>query len=97
MHFPCDKCGLCCRQLSKVKELAKFDRGDGTCIHFDENTLGCMIYNNRPLICNIQEAYKAIYYKQYTWEEFVQLNQKSCLILKEQFGNQLKVKDSSQD
>ena len=84
MEFPCDKCGLCCRQVSKMASLQYLDRGDGTCRHFDEDLFQCKVYHTRPLLCNVRKSYKILFLEQYTWEEFIQINQEGCQTLKKQ-------------
>lgn len=33
------------------------DRGDGVCIHYDNATRQCDIYEQRPLICRVDDSY----------------------------------------
>ena len=82
LNFPCDSCGLCCRKVALIKELKHLDRGDGVCIHLEEKTNRCMIYENRPLLCNIRRSFQEIYASMYSWDEFVQLNAEGCEKLK---------------
>ncbi len=76
--FPCTQCGKCCRYVSKSELTAYLDRGDGTCRHFDEDTKLCKIYQNRPLICRVEDMYKTHFAKDYTWEEFIAINLEIC-------------------
>lgn len=76
--FPCTSCGKCCRRVYLSEKTAYLDRGDGICHHLDESTNLCQIYENRPLVCRIEDYYKAHLAEQYTWEEFVQLNLEWC-------------------
>ncbi len=82
--FVCDKCGECCRNLKGVSLYADLDRGDGICKYLDGNL--CSIYNDRPLLCRIDDCYELFYKEQYTRDEFYELNYKVC--------NQLKSKKS---
>lgn len=61
--YPCIKCGLCCKHIDKAVEIAgeifsrfpyKWDE-TGRCEKLDENDM-CMVYDNRPLICNIDRV-----------------------------------------
>lgn len=80
--FPCDCCGLCCRQVRTVPEFAKdYDRGDGVCKYLNENNR-CSVYDNRPEICNIDFMYRKYYSKTYSLEEFYELNKRICKSLK---------------
>ena len=66
-EFPCTKCGLCCKQLGSVlsnpqnlptvfQDLLSFfpyiPNEDGSCPKLDSDN-NCSVYNNRPIICNI--------------------------------------------
>lgn len=55
MEFPCTGCGACCRQLPPGSAL---NRGDGACRHHDEATRRCIVYAQRPLICQVDELYR---------------------------------------
>lgn len=76
--FPCTACGKCCRQVHKSEETAFLDRGDGICRHFDIQTNLCTIYHDRPLVCRVEDYYKAHLSEKYTWEDFVRLNLEWC-------------------
>ncbi len=75
--FPCTSCGACCKYLHLAKELKEFDRGDGTCMHLDEATNRCGIYDSRPDICNIHLQYR-LHYSSTPWPEFVKENLQIC-------------------
>lgn len=75
-HFPCNSCGLCCKNIGHIKELKDYDRGDGVCIHLKDNL--CDIYEDRPLICRIDEMYDKFFYKKFTKEEYYYENAKAC-------------------
>jgi len=63
-NFPCTQCGLCCKHvnsrppnLDPLTEflLSKFpykEKEDGSCEMLSEDNL-CLVYDDRPLICNI--------------------------------------------
>jgi len=80
--FKCDKCGECCRNVGRTKELIEYDRGDGICKFLDEKTNLCKIYENRPLICRVDDMYKEYFYKYLTKDEYYELNLKACITLK---------------
>jgi len=80
--FPCDQCGLCCQRLNLNALYKDLDRGDGTCQHFDEATLLCTVYAERPDICNIQIMHKTYFAQHYSQADFYTLNQKACEDLK---------------
>lgn len=84
MDFQCDKCGICCRLLKYVPQLAAFDRGDGVCIHLKDNL--CSIYESRPDICNVEKMY-ALFKETMTEEEYYRLMMESCITLKRYFAN----------
>lgn len=76
--FPCNACGECCRRVNQSKQTAFLDRGDGTCRYFDETSKLCTIYQERPLVCRVEDYYVVYLSNKITWQEFVQLNIKIC-------------------
>lgn len=78
--FPCDKCGECCRQLNKSSAYAMLDRGDGTCKYLKDNL--CQIYDQRPIICQVDRCYDLFYKELMTREQFYELNRSVCIKLK---------------
>lgn len=76
--FPCNGCGKCCRLVDRSHETAWLDRGDGTCRNFDENARSCMIYEQRPLVCRVQDYYVAHLATRIKWDDFVKLNVDIC-------------------
>ena len=80
MDFKCDKCGICCKMLTGIPQLAAFDRGDGVCIHLKDNL--CSIYESRPDICNVEKMY-VFFKEQMSEEEYLQLMSDSCKVLKQ--------------
>lgn len=83
-NFFCDQCGLCCKKLSNSPMYKDLDRGDGVCIHFNETTNLCGVYENRPLKCRVDDMYTEFYQNTLTIEEFHQLNYEACNILKKE-------------
>lgn len=76
--FPCTACGKCCRNVGQSEQTAFLDRGDGVCYHFNEQTNLCSIYENRPLVCRVEEYYKTYLSDIYEWDEFVKINLEIC-------------------
>jgi len=71
--FPCSGCGGCCMVAASV---GLPDRGDGACIHLDKENK-CSIYEDRPLICRVDELFEEIDHGM-TKEEWYDANKKSC-------------------
>lgn len=80
MGFICNKCGQCCRNLN-TKIYEKLHNGDGICFYLDKEKNQCSIYENRPLMCNIEKAYEKYFFKFYSREEFYELNYKGCMVI----------------
>lgn len=80
--FICSKCGLCCRNLKLSFLYNDLNRGDGICKYFDTDSNLCTIYENRPILCNIDEAFKIYFAYKMTKEEYYELNYKACKQLK---------------
>lgn len=82
MPFHCDRCGLCCRMLKQVPQLAAFDRGDGVCKHLSGNL--CAIYETRPDVCNVEKMWP-LFAPVMSREEYDRTNMASCAKIKEAF------------
>lgn len=82
MRFKCDQCGECCRHLNLSELYASLDSGNGICKYLVGNK--CSIYNERPLICRVEESYYAFFSKEMSKEEYYQKNYDVCKQLKEQ-------------
>lgn len=78
--FICDKCGLCCRNIGGSKIYADLDRGDGVCKYLIGNL--CSIYDNRPLLCRIDESYEVLWKDVMELDDYYQLNYEACKHLK---------------
>ena len=78
--FKCSMCGNCCRNLDKSDVYKELDRGDGVCMYLDGNK--CSIYDNRPLLCRIDESYEVYFKDSYSLEEYYKLNYSVCEKLK---------------
>lgn len=59
------------------------DRGDGVCKFLSENL--CSIYENRPLLCRIDESFEKFFSDKMSREEFYTLNYQGCKALKEKY------------
>lgn len=79
--FKCDKCGLCCRNQKGVSLYADLDRGDGVCKHLEGNL--CSIYNDRPVLCRVDDCYDKFFKYILTKEQYYELNNKICNNLKQ--------------
>jgi uncharacterized protein len=60
------------------------DRGDGVCRHYDAQSNGCSIYEQRPDICHVERQYALNYSRRYSWDEFVAANIEVCSTLQSQ-------------
>lgn len=83
MAFFCDRCGLCCKLLSKFDDMKEFDRGDGVCKYL-KNSL-CSIYEERPNICNAEYMWVTKYSKFMSREDFEHKSYEACLEIKKYF------------
>lgn len=82
MSFICDKCGECCRHLNNSEIYRALDRGDGVCRFLSGNL--CSVYNNRPIICRVDDAYEQFFKYKYSKEEYYKMNYQACSILKKE-------------
>lgn len=81
MMFPCDCCGCCCKNIGGSPIYKGLDRGDGICKYLSGNL--CMIYENRPVLCRVDDCYELYFYKSMRREEYYKLNMEVCKMLKE--------------
>ena len=78
--FTCDACGKCCRNLDKSQVYAELDNGNGVCKYLDGNL--CSIYNDRPLLCRVDDSYDAFFSGVLSRNEYYKLNYECCSLLK---------------
>ncbi len=76
MMFNCTCCGECCRNLNKSDIYSELDGGNGICKYLNGNK--CSIYNERPLLCRIDESYEFYFKEKYSLEEYYELNYSVC-------------------
>lgn len=81
MMFPCSHCGCCCRNLDKSALYSELNRGDGVCRYLCGND--CTIYEDRPLLCRIDDCYECFFKQYMNLEEYYQKNQEICKRFKE--------------
>ncbi len=84
IKFECDCCGLCCRKLDNNPIYKDLDRGDGTCKNLNLETMLCTIYDERPIICNVDGFYNQYLKHDVQYEDYVLMNIESCKKLKEE-------------
>ena len=80
--FKCDRCGECCKKLNKSPVYDELHNGDGVCRYLVENL--CSIYEDRPLLCRIDESYEVLFKEQMDKSKYYELNYKFCNKLKKQ-------------
>lgn len=74
--FPCDRCGECCRHLHLSPLYAELDRGDGVCRYLQGNL--CSIYDERPVLCRVDECYTRYFQACLSLEEYYRRNKEIC-------------------
>jgi Fe-S-cluster containining protein len=75
--FPCTQCGACCRNVDKAAETRMLDRGDGCCVHYDDASRLCKIYESRPDICRVDVQFQR-HYSHMGWKAFCEVNVAAC-------------------
>lgn len=78
--FKCDKCGLCCKNLTGNALYADLDNGNGVCKYLTGNL--CSIYETRPIKCNIEKFYEQYLKNVMSKQDYDNLNKNSCQQLK---------------
>lgn len=79
--FKCDKCGECCRNLDKSPIYNELHDGDGVCRFLKGNE--CSIYNERPIICRVDEGYDAFFEDEMSYDEYLRVTYECCKILRQ--------------
>lgn len=86
MKFPCSGCGCCCKRIKSVVEVLKLKdinsplyfpyawNSKGVCNNLDKQNK-CKVYENRPLICNIEKLTEFLGYDKLS---FYQENISAC-------------------
>lgn len=87
MIFPCTECGACCSSIEGIDFLEEYNQ-NGICKMLVNNR--CSIYENRPLLCRIDQAYEEIFSTLMSKEDFFEQNAKACNELQERLGIDLK-------
>jgi Fe-S-cluster containining protein len=91
MSFPCTSCGACCRHIDRAKELINANPElnfpytwdeTGKCEMLGEDNR-CKVYDNRPLLCNIDEFMK---FYEISKKKFYKLNINACHLLMKEEG-----------
>lgn len=77
--FKCNQCGQCCRNLNKSHIYDSLHNGNGICKYLDGNR--CSIYYKRPIACRVDESYNFFFKDKISYNEYIQLNYKSCELL----------------
>lgn len=78
--FKCDQCGECCKNLDKSPIYVELDTGNGICKYLNGNK--CSIYDERPLLCRVDESYEHFFKDIMSLEEYYKQNYKVCNTLK---------------
>lgn len=80
--FVCDKCGQCCRNLNKSPLYDNLHDGSGVCKYLEGNI--CSIYDERPILCRVNESYNIFFKDAMTLDKYYKLNYEFCMKLKNQ-------------
>jgi Fe-S-cluster containining protein len=60
---------------------SELHQGNGICRYFDSENKNRSIYQDRPLLCRIDEEYPVLFSKDYSLKEYYALIQESCSYL----------------
>lgn len=82
--FKCDMCGECCRHIGGIDVYKDLDDGTGVCKFLEGNR--CSIYENRPLLCRVDESYEAIFKSIMDKDAYYAQNYAVCAELKKMKG-----------
>ena len=82
MSFQCNKCGICCQHINTplIKSV------DGVCVNYNPSTKLCNIYDNRPLICRVDEGH-SMFFANMEIEEYYKANYEVCAKFRKDLDN----------
>lgn len=78
--FKCNKCGMCCRNLQNSVLYDELNRGDGICRYLNGDL--CSIYEERLLICRVDDFYNVYLKDKISLSDYYKLNYDACYVLK---------------
>lgn len=88
-QFICDKCGLCCKYLIKSvdKDLVKslLSEDEQSCKYYNDIKKTCNIYEDRPLICKVDDLYDKVLSEFMTKEDYYTNQYQCCKLLKDKY------------
>lgn len=91
MPLDCSKCNaVCCRHVTA--DFLKSD--DGCCKWLDREKNICRIYDDRPLICNVDKYWEQKLRWKISYEEWIELQVDSCAELRAIYNELTKSSDS---
>lgn len=76
--FPCERCGICCRNIGNATFAKDMVLPSGVCKYLDEETNLGRIYSARPIFCNADAFYDKYLIDKLTRQEFYRQNKKAC-------------------
>lgn len=83
--FKCDMCGECCRNISGIEIYKDLDNGFGVCKYLVGDR--CSIYENRPLLCRVDDSYESFFKSFMDKETYYMQNYIICEKLKKRKEN----------
>ena len=87
--FKCSGCGLCCKNVERAAESTKHIKAlafpyswdeTGRCEKLNSDNT-CSVYNERPLLCNVDEVIKFFNLDKYN---FYKINELACKELQDE-------------
>ncbi len=78
--FDCDMCGECCRSIGGNELFSELDNGEGVCKYLNGNK--CSIYQERPLLCRVDDFYDMYLSGKMSRDDYYRQNHAACEILK---------------
>ena len=74
--WECKKCGKCCMVVGFYAGF--LNRGDGVCKNFDMSSKLCKVYDDRPLICRVDDMYEQVKDKFISKEHYYKFQKNMC-------------------
>lgn len=90
--YKCENCCACCMFWNPARYDPNIVNDLGICKHLDLQNKKCLIYENRPIFCRVNEWYHIICKENYIeYDKFIRQVKMGCDILKKMEGESYEI------
>jgi len=81
----CSGCGICCKMVAHLQYFPEPIDENGACTHLKEDN-SCSIYEDRPLICRVDDMYEVLKKHFKSKQEYIKLTVDTCNLMITEVG-----------